>query len=126
MNIINFDDTDVSYHEYFANVLQVWAYRNGRRCGLGPFSAENNIRIGHYIFRLSNNRVFYVMADPRTKSLIVNYVWGDGSHGDDVPNCNIETSQFVEAECRLGEKQLEIWLWSIVHDDPLFYNEEVA
>lgn len=126
MNIIHFEDTNVSYHEYFANVLSVWAYKNGRRCGLGPFSAEQNIQVGHYIYRLSNNRVFYIMADPRTKSLIVNYVWGDGSHAEDVPNTNIETSQFVEAECQLGEKQLQVWLWSMVHDDPMFYKEEVA
>lgn len=116
MNIIHFEDTNVSYHEYFANVLSVWAYSNGRRCGLGPFSAEQNIQVGHYIYRLSNNRVFYIMADPRTKSLIVNYKWED----------NIETDQYVEAECQLGEKPLQRWLWSIVHDDPMFYKVEVA
>jgi len=126
MNIINFDEEKVSYHEYFANVLEVWAYRNGRRCGLGPFSVENNIWQGCYICRIGYNRVFYVMADKNTKSLIVNYVWSDGSHGDSVPNSNIETSQFTIAECQLGEKQLEIWLWSLVHDDPMFYKEEVV
>ena len=120
MNIINFEETTVSYHEYFANVLGVWAYKNGRRCGLGPFSVEQNIQVGHYIFRCGGENTFYIIADPQTEILIVNYVWSDGH------TCITESCQYTKPEVALGEAQIEVWLWSLVHDDPSFYREEVA
>ena len=120
MSIINFEETTVSYHEYFANALGVWAYKNGRRCGLGPFSVEQNTKVGHYIFRCGDENTFYIIADPQTETLIANYVWSDGH------TCITESCQYTKPEVALGEDQIHIWLWALVHDDPAFYKNEVA
>ena len=120
MESSNFKEMNICYHEYFSSVLGVWAYKNGKRCGLKPFSVNINPKVGHYIFRCGEENTFYVIADPEVETLVVSHVFSDGH------TCVTESYHFSKPEVALGEAQIEVWLWSLVHDNPSFYKEEVA
>ena len=46
MSKINFDEMDISWHYWAYNVLTGWAYKNGKKSGLGPFFARADSKVG--------------------------------------------------------------------------------
>jgi len=100
MNIINFDAIDIPYHEWANNVITVWAYRNGRKSGLGPYFHQADNKVGHYIYKCSETDVIYVMADKHDGMVLITYTWCDG-HGSACESVllhkdELQSEEFVE------------------------------
>lgn len=108
------NDLGITYHEYFTNVLHVWAYKNGRRAGLGPFldrrAVQNDFPVYHYQCS-EDSRAFTTVADLRTESLICTYSYCDG-HGNVCKSIMLH-----HEEIPLKEKDLNSLFWDLVKED---------
>ena len=116
-----FNNLGITYHEYFSNVLHVWAYKQGRRANLGPFldrrAVQNDFPVYHYQCS-EDGRAFTTVADLRTESLICTYSYCDG-HGNVCKSIMLH-----HEEIPLIEKDLENIFWHLVKDDNFGFEKE--
>jgi len=110
-----FDGMDISYHEWFANIVEVWAYAEGRRCGLGPFRVRNYHHSGKYMVHCSDTDSFYIIADPDYDAVVITYIWCDGH----TQLC--ESLYLQKEELKEGEEFVIGMLWHLVRKSNSFY-----
>ncbi len=114
----------ITYHEYFTNVLHVWAYKQGRRAELGPFmdrrQPQQDFPVYHYQCS-EDGRAFTTVADLYAESLICTYSYCDG-HGNVCKSIMLH-----HEEIPLVEEDLQSIFWQLVKDDAYgFVNPKVA
>ena len=117
MSKINFDEMDISWHYWAYNVLTGWAYKNGKKSGLGPFFARADSKVGHYIYTCGEENGFYAMVYSMTNDFIITYTWCDG-HGTVCDSILLHKSELEK-----GKIFLENILWHLVCKSGNFFKE---
>mgnify|MGYP003120292742 FL=1 len=102
-----FDDMDIPYHEWFGNVAGGWIYKHFRNCGMGPFSADTDIKKGKYIFRVSDHTTFYIFVDEAYESLVITYTWNNGKEAE----CN--SLYLTKQELSFGKDHCDELMWQL-------------
>tara|TARA_A100000172_G_C2986547_1_gene91267 strand:+ start:127 stop:489 length:363 start_codon:yes stop_codon:yes gene_type:complete len=120
MNKVNFDTMDIAYHEWFANIVGVWCYKEGKRCSLGPFSTLNHPKSGRYMFHCSDTDSIYILADTVMDAVVITYTWCDG-HTQLCEALYLQVEELNE-----GEEFVHSMLWHLVRKSQSFYKAEVA
>jgi len=119
MSKVLFDEMDIPWHEWTANVVNAWAYSNGKASGLGPFYAQANIKVGHYIFYCGDEDSFYIMCDSHAESIIITYAWCDG-HTTICDSIMLHKQEIAEG----NNTMLESTLWHLVSKSGSFVKEK--
>ena len=118
MSKINFDNMDIPWHEWTANVVNGWSYSHGKESGLGPFYAQANVQAGHYIFYCIDEDSFYIMCDKHAETIILTYAWCDG-HTTICDSIMLHKQEIAEGDREL----LETTLWHLVKKSGSFIKE---
>ena len=116
MSKVNFDNMDIPWHEWTANVVNGWSYSHGKESGLGPFYAQADVKAGHYIFYCSDEDSFYIMCDKHAETIILTYAWCDG-HTTICDSIMLHKQEIAEGDREL----LETTLWHLVKKSGSFW-----
>ena len=112
-----FDTMDITYHEWFANIVEVWAYAEGKRCSLGPFGVRNYPKSGKYMVHCSDTDSFYILADTDMDAVVITYTWCDG-------HTQLCEAMYLQVdELNQGQEFVKDMLWHLVRKSSSFYKK---